>query len=104
LEWARPDGTIHGMTGMRTASRLAWALGGLTVVILPTVRLSQSDASLTFEVIDDGKGSEPGAAGRGSALQGIADRLAALGGKLVLRTAPGQGTTIRGTVPVEATS
>jgi signal transduction histidine kinase len=92
------------MTGMRTASRLARALGGLTVVILPATRLSQSDASLTFEIIDDGMGSEPGTTGRGSALQGIADRLAVLGGELVLRTAPGQGTTIRGTVPVEATS
>ena len=44
------------------------------------------------------------AASRGSGLQGIADRLAALGGGLVLRTAPGQGPTVRGTVPVEAVS
>jgi len=90
------------MTAMRTASRLARALGGLTVVILPAIRLTPSDASLTFEVIDDGKGSEPGTTGRGSALQGIADRLAALGGHLEISSAPGRGTRIVGSIPTEA--
>jgi signal transduction histidine kinase len=67
-----------------------------------TVRLSHANGTLSFEVSDDGRGFEPGAAVHGSGLQGIADRLAALGGEMVLRTAPGRGTTIRGTVPVEA--
>ena len=67
-----------------------------------TIRLSQANGTLSFEVTDDGLGFDPDAAGHGSGLQGMADRLAALGGEFVLRTAPGRGTTIRGTLPVAA--
>ncbi|MGH2671915.1 MAG: histidine kinase, partial [Actinomycetota bacterium] len=69
-----------------------------------TVRLAQANGTLTFEVEDDGRGFEPGAAERGSGLQGIADRLAALGGTMELRSAPGHGTTVAGRLPVEAAS
>jgi signal transduction histidine kinase len=68
-----------------------------------TVRLSQANGTLSFEVADDGQGFDPGAAERGSGLQGIADRLAALGGELVVRSASGAGTTVLGTLPVEVT-
>ena len=68
-----------------------------------TVRLAQSKGSLTFEVTDDGHGFDLEAAERGSGLQGIADRLAALGGTLTVRSAPGAGTTVAGSLPVEAT-
>ena len=66
-----------------------------------TVRLSQAGDLLTFEVTDDGRGFDPEAAERGSGLQGIADRLAALGGTLTVRSAPGAGTSIGGSLPVE---
>ena len=69
-----------------------------------TVRLAQSDGSLIFEVTDDGRGFDPDAAERGSGLQGIADRLAALGGTLDVRSTPGTGTTIAGSLPVEVTA
>ena len=69
-----------------------------------TVRLAQSNGSLSFEVIDDGRGFDPEAAERGSGLQGIADRLAALGGTLSVRSAPGEGTTIAGALPVEVSA
>ena len=65
-----------------------------------TVRLAQTDGTLTFEVSDDGRGFDPGAAARGSGLQGIADRLAALGGELDVRSAPGEGTIVAGRLPV----
>jgi signal transduction histidine kinase len=67
-----------------------------------TVRLAQTNGSLVFEVVDDGVGFDPEAAERGSGLQGIADRLAALGGTLDVRSAPGAGATLTGTIPVEA--
>ena len=35
----------------------------------------------------------------GTGLQGIADRLAAIGGELSVTSAPGKGTTVAGTVP-----
>jgi signal transduction histidine kinase len=37
---------------------------------------------------------------RGTGLQGMADRLAAAGGSLRVRSAPGTGTTIHGRLPV----
>jgi signal transduction histidine kinase len=63
------------------------------------IRLRQSDGALRFEVADDGVGFEPGATTRGTGLQGIADRLDALGGRFEIRTAPGEGTTLVGIVP-----
>ena len=66
-----------------------------------TVRLSQVDDLLTFEVVDDGRGFDPRAVSHGSGIQGITDRLAALGGRLDVRSAPGAGATLVGTIPVE---
>jgi signal transduction histidine kinase len=52
-----------------------------------------------FEVTDDGGGFDAAAAGYGTGLQGIADRLGALDGTFRVRSAPGEGTSIRGEVP-----
>jgi signal transduction histidine kinase len=64
------------------------------------IHLRQKDGLLSFEVFDDGRGFDPDAASRGSGLQGIADRLAALGGEVTVRSVPGEGTTVVGSVPV----
>ena len=66
------------------------------------IRLSQSNGSLSFEVVDEGRGFDPDAVATGSGLQGMADRLAAVGGSLEIRSAPGSGTTVAGRVPVTA--
>jgi signal transduction histidine kinase len=66
------------------------------------IRLSQSNGSLSFEVVDEGRGFDPDAVATGSGLQGMADRLAAVGGSLEIRSAPGRGTTVAGRVPVTA--
>ena len=66
-----------------------------------TVSLSQTDGTLTFAVSDDGVGFSVGERGsNGTGLQGMADRLDAIGGALEIRSAPGEGTTILGRVPV----
>jgi signal transduction histidine kinase len=65
-----------------------------------TIRLSERDGRLTFEVTDDGSGFDPKETGYGTGLQGMADRLAALEGALEVRSAPGAGTTVVGSVPV----
>jgi signal transduction histidine kinase len=65
-----------------------------------TIRLEQSNGSLRFNVTDDGVGFDPAGASHGSGLHGIADRLAALGGELDVRSAPGLGTTVSGSLPV----
>jgi signal transduction histidine kinase len=64
------------------------------------IRLTQSNGSLSFEVEDDGHGFDPKAVAAGSGLQGMADRLAAVGGSFEIRSAPGRGTTVAGRVPV----
>jgi signal transduction histidine kinase len=69
-----------------------------------TVRLSQANGSLVFEVSDDGLGFDPAVAGHGTGLQGIADRLASLGGSVEIRSAPARGTTVAGRIPVAETN
>jgi len=64
-----------------------------------TIRLTGSTGVLVFAVIDDGAGFDQGSTGYGTGLQGMADRLDALGGHLEVRSAPGRGTTVAGRVP-----
>jgi signal transduction histidine kinase len=67
-----------------------------------TVGLSCSDGSLRFTVTDDGAGFDTASTRHGTGLQGMADRLAALGGALDVRSHPGRGTTLTGQLPVFA--
>jgi signal transduction histidine kinase len=67
------------------------------------IRLIEADGRLVFEIEDDGSGFDPGATTYGTGLQGMADRLDAVRGTFSVRSAPGQGTTIVGTLPVPAT-
>jgi signal transduction histidine kinase len=69
-----------------------------------TVTLSNGSGSLDFEVADDGVGFDTGATSYGTGLQGMADRLAAIGGSLEVRSLPTAGTTVQGTVPVGSTN
>jgi signal transduction histidine kinase len=65
-----------------------------------TIRLAQRNGSLEFAVSDDGTGFDPDVVGRGSGLQGMADRLDAIGGELAVESSPGSGTIVRGSVPI----
>ena len=65
-----------------------------------TVRLWQADGMLSFAVADDGSGFDTTRVGYGTGLQGMADRLAALGGSLEVASSPGAGTTVIGRLPV----
>ena len=66
------------------------------------VRLAKRDGHLTFEVRDDGACFDVGARGHGTGLQGMADRLEAIGGTLEVQSSPGTGTKVMGRVPVSA--
>jgi signal transduction histidine kinase len=66
--------------------------------------LQAQDGTLRFTVSDDGTGYDARHTPMGSGLRNMADRLAALGGRLEVRSAPGQGTTISGRLPVPAAS
>jgi signal transduction histidine kinase len=66
------------------------------------VRLAVTAVSsnLTFEVSDNGRGFDPGSADHGTGLQGMVDRVEALGGSIAISSRPGSGATVTGTIPV----
>ena len=62
--------------------------------------LSCPGSHLEFTVTDDGTGFDTATVSHGTGLQGMADRLAAAGGTLRINSAPGNGTTISGRLPL----
>jgi signal transduction histidine kinase len=63
-----------------------------------TVAVRRVNGHAHVEVRDDGVGgADPG---RGTGLQGLADRVGALDGSLALDSPPGSGTTLRAEIPV----
>ena len=60
----------------------------------------EATTDLRFEVRDDGAGFLEDEVRLGAGLTSMRDRLAAVGGRLVIRTAPGEGTCVSGTVPL----
>jgi signal transduction histidine kinase len=64
-----------------------------------SVSLAGSGGRLEFTVADDGAGFDVAAAVSGTGLQGMKDRLAAVGGTLRIESAPGKGTAITGQLP-----
>jgi signal transduction histidine kinase len=67
-----------------------------------TVRLARDDGELVLSVRDDGRGSDPAVTPLGAGLQNMSDRLAALEGKLIVRSRTGGGTTIERRIPVRS--
>ena len=67
-----------------------------------TIRLSGRNGELGFSVADDGRGFDAETTSLGSGMQNMADRLAALGGSIEVRSRPGEGTTVTGRLPVRA--
>jgi len=65
------------------------------------IRLWEHSDQLSFEVRDDGAGYDAERArSSGQGLANMSDRIAALGGTLVLESAPGHGTSVQGRIPV----
>jgi len=64
------------------------------------VTLRRDGPFLVFAVEDDGTGFDQATTPMGTGIQGMADRMAALGGTLNVTSAPGHGTRVTGRVPV----
>ncbi|HEX5763561.1 MAG TPA: histidine kinase [Solirubrobacterales bacterium] len=62
-----------------------------------TVRVAQANGSVEIEVSDDGVGGADPEAGSG--LRGLADRVAALEGRLEVNSVAGEGTVVRARIP-----
>jgi signal transduction histidine kinase len=60
----------------------------------------QENHLLRFEVRDDGSGFVPPSGASPGGLRNMRDRVEAVGGRLTIDAAPGQGTRIRGVVPL----
>ena len=65
-----------------------------------TVAVRATDGYLTVEVADDGRGGA--ALDGGSGMQGLMDRVGALGGTLAVDSPPGQGTRVEARIPLTA--
>ena len=63
------------------------------------IAVQAQNGTLCFTVSDNGTGYDAHHTPMGSGLRNMADRLAALGGRLEVRSAPSQGTIITGHVP-----
>jgi signal transduction histidine kinase len=66
--------------------------------------MAAADGLLQFTVSDNGAGYDAGSTPMGSGQRNMADRLAALDGRLEVRSAPGQGTRISARLPLPATA
>ena len=64
------------------------------------VELSDGDGWLRFAVRDDGIGFDMASKAHGTGIQGMRDRLAALGGELTVTSGAASGTSIEGRLPV----
>ena len=62
------------------------------------IRLAEADGYLLFEIEDDGRGFKVDETGYGTGLQGMADRLDAIGGKLEVASEPARGALVRGRI------
>ncbi|MEM7338075.1 MAG: ATP-binding protein [Actinomycetota bacterium] len=67
-----------------------------------TLTLTDRDDRLAFELRDDGRGFDRHRVVEGAGLSGLADRMDAVGGVVTIDSAPGCGTSIRGSVPLSA--
>jgi signal transduction histidine kinase len=64
------------------------------------VAITESEDRVELCVQDDGTGFDPQAPAEGFGLVGIRERVALIDGELSIESRPGQGTTVRATLPV----
>ncbi|HKI29834.1 MAG TPA: GAF domain-containing sensor histidine kinase [Actinomycetota bacterium] len=63
------------------------------------VSLRRGAEGIVLEIDDDGRGFDVGATNPGMGLRNLRDRVETLGGKLEIQSTPGEGTTVRATLP-----
>lgn len=65
------------------------------------VEASEGDSAVRLSVRDDGDGFQPGGSTEGFGLAGMRERAEILSGSLEIESAPGRGTSITATLPVQ---
>ncbi len=64
------------------------------------VRLQMQDEAVLAEVLDDGRGFDPASTRSGVGLSAMRERVEGLGGKIEVRSPPGEGTKVTVRVPL----
>jgi signal transduction histidine kinase len=98
---ARFPSELEGAAYFFVSEALANALKHSAAVRIQ-VRFRSKPGQLVVEVDDDGKGFEPGQVNL-SGLLGLEDRIEALGGRIEIASAPGNGTRLRAHLPLDKT-
>jgi signal transduction histidine kinase len=83
------------LEAMQNASKHARDASAITIGL-------RDDDGLVFEVRDDGAGFDPDKVAPGAGLTNMQDRLAAVGGIVDVRSAPGAGTVVAGRIPLNS--
>ncbi len=106
----RVEGNPTALSAPRATALLRTARGELANVVdharatQATVTLTYQSDSVLLDVIDDGRGFDPQRAasdpGRGRGLRGIRERVATLGGTMVMESALGEGTALAVCLPM----
>lgn len=93
-----PSADSFGPRGFGVLFTLAFGTVGAVVA-----SRRPANGALVFRVTDDGVGFDQAMQSYGTGIQGMADRLDSIGGRLSVELAPGRGTVIEGIVPIPAT-
>ena len=94
----RLDSTIEAAVYFLCSEALANAVKHAKATTV-TIGVTRSGDQLVVEVADDGiGGAEPA---RGTGLRGLADRIAALGGRLSVESLPPNGTRLLAEIPID---
>jgi signal transduction histidine kinase len=72
--------------------------------VTASLRLRREGRTLRFSIADDGRGFTVRRDHAGMGLTSMSDRIAAVGGSVIVRSKPGLGTTVEGRVALDAAS
>jgi signal transduction histidine kinase len=89
------------LEALQNAGKHAGEGAQLTVRVETEPAQGESGPMLRFSVHDDGAGFDPVVAGAGHGFVNMRDRLGAISGTLEILSAPGQGATIVGRIPID---
>jgi hypothetical protein len=104
--------TLHRSAGMRRTPRPRSISAALRASRTPLntpdrplprrFRFWDDDEDLWFEIADSGAGFDPTSTQSGNGMTNMRDRIEAVGGKLTITSRHGQGTVLRGQVPLDS--
>jgi signal transduction histidine kinase len=109
------DGSTADLPRAHEVALLRLAQGALANVMAHAaaervaVSLSVDDEGTRLDVVDDGRGFDPDSVGpredgSGYGLRSMRERIASLGGRLTIESAPGEGTAVAVSLPVPTAS